>query len=225
MSVITEFTIPADAFALDTTFEAVPQATFEVERLATHSREWVMPFLWATHDDMGAVEDALRSDPSVDELDMIGQTGNIGQFKAEWNEDFQGLIDEIVDQHGIMQEAEAGGGTWYLKLKFIDQDAVSEFQAFFREQGYNFELQRRYDSATAKEREYDLSPQQREVLVTGQDMGYFEVPREAQIGDLADELGISTNAVSQRLRRATKNLTRNTLTVGTADERVRDDTG
>lgn len=43
--------------------------------------------------------------------------------------------------------------------------------------------------------------------------GYFSVPRDAQIGDLADELGVSTNAVSQRLRRAMENLTRNTLAV------------
>ncbi|WP_135536372.1 helix-turn-helix domain-containing protein [Halostella pelagica] len=213
MSVITEFTIPADAFALHQTFEEIPDLMIEFERLATHSREWIMPFLWASDADIDTVERALRADPSIENLQRIGHDRNIGQFTVEWDEEFQQLIDQIVDQHGIMQEAEATNGSWFLKLKFVERDAVQEFQEFFAERGYNFELQRLYEGTAPKEREYDLTPEQHEVLVTALEMGYFAIPRDAQIGDLADELDISTNAVSQRLRRATRNLTRNTLTM------------
>lgn len=139
MSVITEFTIPAEAFALQRTFEVVPDVTIEVERLATHSREWIMPFLWATSDDIDSVADALRADPSVDTVQQVDSDGSVGQFKIEWIEDFQTLIDDIVDQHGIMQEAEAKDGMWYLKLKFVDQDTVSEFQNYFHGRAYEFE--------------------------------------------------------------------------------------
>ncbi|WP_136718487.1 helix-turn-helix domain-containing protein [Halorientalis salina] len=217
MSVITEFTIPADAFALQRTFEAVPDVTIEIERLATHSREWIMPFLWATSDDLDSVERALRSDPSIDELEAIGADGSIGQFKVQWVEDFQTLIDQIVNQHAIIQEAEAAHGVWSLKLKFVDQDAVSEFQTYFHEREYQFELQRLYEATAPKEREYELSHEQYEVLVTALELGYFSIPRDAQIGDLANELGISTDAVSQRLRRAMTNLTSNTLTISTPE--------
>lgn len=218
VSVITEFTIPAEAFALRRTFEAVPDVTIEIERLATHSREWIMPFLWATDDDVEEVEQALRADPSIEELQQIGIDGNVGQFKVEWNEDFQELIDQIVDQNGIMQEAEAADGLWHLKLKFVDRDAVGEFQTYFHEREHEFELQRLYEATAPKEREYDLTSEQREVLLAALEHGYFSVPRETQIGDLADELGISTTAVSQRLRRATRNLAQNTLTISTPDE-------
>lgn len=218
MSIITEFTIPAEAFALQQTFEAIPDLTIEIERLATHSREWVMPFLWATNDNIDEVRNALQNDPSIDELKQIDSNStNIGQFNVEWTEDFQQLIDQIVDQHGIMQEAEATNGIWYLKLKFVDQNAVNEFQTYFHERGYDFKLQRLYDGTAPKEREYDLTPEQHEVLVTALEQGYFSVPRKAQISDLADELGVSTNAISQRLRRATRNLTKNTLTVSVPD--------
>lgn len=60
-------------------------------------------------------------------------------------------------------------------------------------------------------REYNLMAEQREVLITAEEKGYFSVPRDAQIEDIAAELDISPNAVSERLRRATGNLTRNTL--------------
>lgn len=212
MSIIAEFTVPAEAFALEDTFERTSDAAIEVERLATHSREWVMPFLWVTGNDIGTVQRALRDDPSVAELQAMDTDGAVGQFNIEWSDDVQQVVDQIVDQHGIIQEAEATDGVWYLKLKFIDQKALGEFRSYFDEQGYAFELQSLYEGTAPKEREYDLTTEQREALVTALEMGYFAVPRDAQIEELADELGISTNAVSQRLRRATENLTRNTLT-------------
>ncbi|ELY56067.1 bacterio-opsin activator HTH domain-containing protein [Natronococcus amylolyticus DSM 10524] len=215
MSVVAEFTIPADAFALEHTFETAPDATVEIERLATHSREWVMPFLWVTSDDLEVVERALEADPDVEEVRTLNVTDDIGYFNVRWSEEVQQLIDEVVDQHGIVQEAEAKDGRWYLKLKFVSESVLEEFQAYFRRQNRTFELQRLYRGIEPKERRYDLTPEQREVLTTAQEMGYFEVPRETQIEELAAELDISTNSVSQRLRRATDNLVRNTLTVST----------
>jgi len=218
VSVITEFTIPAEAFALQETFERYPDATVEVERLATHSREWIMPFLWVSDSEMEAVERALRADPSIDEFERIALEGNTGQFKIGWNESLQQFIDQIIDKLGIVQEAKATNGTWYLRLKFVDREAVRNFQEDLHARSYDFELQRIYDGTISREREYDLTPEQHEALVTALQNGYFTVPREAQIGDLAAELGISTNAVSQRLRRATRNLTKNALTIAEPEE-------
>lgn len=212
MSVITEFTVPAEAFALERTFEAVPEVTVEIERLATHSREWVMPFVWVTGEGVEAFGDALAEDPDVDSMRAI-DVDDVGYFNVHWNEDVQQLVDEIVDQHGIMKEAEAERGTWYLKIQFVDQEALEEFQTYFHERGYSFELQRLYNGGPPREREFDLTHEQQEALVTAFEMGYFSIPRETQIDALASELGISTNAVSERLRRATGNLTRNTLTI------------
>lgn len=217
MTVITEFTIPAEAFVLDRTLSEVPDATFEIERHATHSREWIMPFLWTTGEPADTIEDALRDDPTVDAVTQVGNVDTIGQFTVEWEASFQDLIDDIVDRQGIIQEAKAANGLWYLKLKFLNRDAVREFQSYFAEQDYPFELERLYDGTARKQREYDLTPEQRAALVTALEMGYFDVPRETQIGALAAELGVSTSAVSQRLRRATRNLTENTLTHGPPD--------
>lgn len=223
MSVIAEFTVPAEAFALHATFEAVPDTTVEIERLATHSREWVMPFLWVSSSDLDAAERALRDDPSIEALEVVDTDGRVREFNVEWNEDVQGLVDEVVDQHAIVQEAEAANGTWHLKLKFLDQDAVREFQSYFRERNQEFELERLHEGSPPKERDYDLTPEQREVLLTALKRGYFAVPRAAQSSDLAAELDISTNAVSQRLRRATRNLVRSTLTVAPPGELTDDE--
>lgn len=218
MSVITEFSIPAGAFALERTFEEVPDAKIEIERLATHSREWVMPFLWLTGADLEAAESALERDPSIEELTRIDVEDDVAYFNVTWSEDVQALVDQVINKHGIIQEAQATNGCWHLKLQFVDHETLKEFQEYFREQEYSLELDRLYDGTAPKEREYDVTQPQREALVTALEMGYFEVPRNAKIDDLARELDISSNAVSQRLRRASANLTRNVLTVSPPDE-------
>ena len=53
-----------------------------------------------------------------------------------------------------------------------------------------------------------LSPKQREALVVARDRGYFEVPRRATLSDLAAELGVSQQAISERLRRGTNKVMR-----------------
>jgi predicted DNA binding protein len=42
-------------------------------------------------------------------------------------------------------------------------------------------------------------------------MGYYEVPRRVELEDLAEVLGVSRQAVSERLRRATGALARATV--------------
>lgn len=217
MSVIGEFTVPAEALALRQSFERVPDLEIEIERLATHSREWVMPFLWASADDIVVADDALRADPSIDELEALDTVDDVREYSVVWSPAVQQLVDEMVNRHGIMQEAEAARDTWYLKLKFVDREYLTGFQNHFRHRGYQFELQRLTDGKAPKQRAYDLTPEQREVLVLALERGYFSVPRETQSQVLAEELGISANACSQRLRRAMANLTANTLTIAAYD--------
>lgn len=47
-----------------------------------------------------------------------------------------------------------------------------------------------------------LTEKQRETVLLALKMGYYSTPREATIGDIADRIGVSESAISQRLRRA-----------------------
>jgi predicted DNA binding protein len=44
-----------------------------------------------------------------------------------------------------------------------------------------------------------LTEKQREAVRTAVEMGYYESPRDASLGDLADKLGVTRSALSQRL--------------------------
>lgn len=47
-----------------------------------------------------------------------------------------------------------------------------------------------------------LTDSQWETLMTAYRMGYFEVPRNASLEDVADELGVTHQSTSERMRRA-----------------------
>lgn len=213
MSVTTELSIPATDFAFGEAFATTPDLTIEVDRLASHSREWVMPFCWVGGLEPDAVESALGSDPAVAAVAVVDADADVSFVAVEWAEEIQRFVDAVIDGTGLIQEARAVDGTWYFTLKFVERDALAGFQTEFDEWGYEYTLRRLYEDSPPIDREYGLSPGQREALVTALELGYFAVPRDVGIEGLADALGVSSNAVSERLRRATAALTANTLAV------------
>jgi predicted DNA binding protein len=52
----------------------------------------------------------------------------------------------------------------------------------------------------------DLSPRQREALVTAFEAGYYEIPREATTEDLGEALGVDRRTAEEHLRRAENKL-------------------
>jgi predicted DNA binding protein len=48
----------------------------------------------------------------------------------------------------------------------------------------------------------DLTARQREALATARDVGYYEVPREGSVADVADALGCAPSTASNHLRKA-----------------------
>ena len=52
----------------------------------------------------------------------------------------------------------------------------------------------------------DVTDPQREALKLAYEYGYFNTPREATLAEIAEELGISQQALGSRLRRANRRL-------------------
>lgn len=213
MSIVAHFSVPADALALDRALSAVPEMRLEVERLATHSREWVMPFTWATGDDFEAFESALAEDPTVREWSVAENFDETRLYQIQWVETVAELVDEIVDQHGTILEASATGREWSLKVRFTDQSQVERFQSYFEERGVSFSVRRLTHPSTPRQAAFGLTDEQRETLVAAQKEGYYRIPREISVADLAEQFGISSNSISQRLRRGCDALIRSTLIV------------
>lgn len=67
---------------------------------------------------------------------------------------------------------------------------------------------------TGSDKRFDLSQEQREELILGLWRGYFDAPSRVGLNELADERDISRQAVSNRIRRGTKQVLRETIING-----------
>lgn len=214
MSVIGDFTVPSEAFALEGALGTVPEMTVEADRLASHSPREVFPFLWATGGDVERFRESLEDDPTVTDVDIADESDDAVLYRLEWSEDFCDLVHDMVDHHAAITEARARDEQWHLRLRFADESMVSEFQTHFRESGRHFEVRHLSQSAEPRQRTHGLTAEQHDTLVAAVEGGYYRVPRTISAAELSDRLGVSANAVSQRLRRGTEALVRNALKVG-----------
>lgn len=217
MSVVAEFTVPAEGFVLGEALAAAPDVTVEFERVVTHSREWVMPFLWARGEDLPAFDAALDEDPTVVEATVTDKSDGTVIYKVIWSEDVQELVDAVFDREGTLLEAVGADGVWHLRLRFASQDQLADLESYFETAAPEFSLQRIATDEHPAADSDTVTPGQRELLLTALRAGYFEVPRRVTTGDLANELDISDSAVSQRLRRAVGDLVRDTVDTDVTD--------
>lgn len=82
------------------------------------------------------------------------------------------------------------------------------------ENDLSMDLTRLYHpSSSTSESPPTLTETQRETVLAGLRSGYYEIPRETKPSELAEEFGISQQALSKRFRRAHRALAENALTV------------
>lgn len=222
MGVFAEFHVPSEVFVLGGSLPNLPDTVVEIERVVA-SGALLTPYFWVTTDNLAAFEALVAEDPSIEDLHRVDDFEGRTLYRATWTANVEPLRFAYSEVDAAITEATGTGDTWELRIRFEDQNELSVFRDFCEEEGVEYDLRRRYEAArVGKGAEYGLTPKQNEAATTAWEMGYFDSPRTASLADVADELGISTQAVSDRLRRAQRNLLAETLTVAspsTADAR------
>lgn len=108
----------------------------------------------------------------------------------------------IVDNEGVVVEATGTAGGWDARLFFPDREQLAAFYDRCRTIGLELSVRSMTDAVPPGEREdYGLTPEQRDALRWAADAGYFDVPRDTSLVELAGRHGLSDQALSERLRR------------------------
>jgi predicted DNA binding protein len=211
MSVLTAFTVPSNDFLLGWTLDCTPEMRIEIERVAVEE-ENVTPYFWAADGDFEACEAALDDDPTVERSVTVEDHGDQRLYRVAWKRKAKGIVYAVSEVDATILQAASDDTDWSVELLFPDDEAVSAFQDYAATHDLSFELRWLHDSAHPEAfGRYEVTDEQREALVTAYRNGYFEVPGEVSLGELADELDISKNAASARLHRGYANLVENTL--------------
>lgn len=215
---IATFHLELGAVALEQAFDAVPEMTVEAERTAADSVQWTMPCVWVAADDFDATDEALAADPSVDAIVETNEFGDEKYYHLAWDDEVNERITSYVDHEGSILQADATDDGWELEIRFVTREQFDEFRTALREQGCDFELLNIYEPGSPRQTMGDVTPTQRDALVTAVELGYYKVPREISTRELADELDISHQSVSELLHRGTENLVTSSLTTTAAGE-------
>lgn len=211
MVLIAEFSFPSDAFALSDALEQFPDVVVEAGRIAAHSPSATLPVLWASEGDLEGFLAALPEDPSVEEVQASVEFDEEVLLHLVWTDPVREFVEEMIDHKGTVLEASATDGRWRVRLRFVTRAQFEEFREYYDEDETAFHLEQLFEPERPRQEAGDVTPEQHAALVTAAESGYFDVPRSVSIQELADELDVSHQAVSERLRRGTANLVGGTL--------------
>ncbi|ELY56937.1 helix-turn-helix domain-containing protein [Natronococcus jeotgali] len=218
MSVMGEFTVRASDFALYRALSTAPEMIVEIERLVVTAEDRIMPYFWVTGD-RDRIEAALEGDPSATRVERVDEADGAVLYRAAWTRNVEAMVYAYAEIGATILEATGTDDRWELTMRFDDENTVSEFHEYCRENDVAFELEKLYEqSQPMAGARYGLTSPQREALVTAYEAGFFDVPQRTTMTDLAERLGITQQALSKRLHHAHKNLIGNALTVGQVGE-------
>ena len=177
-----------------------------------------MPFVRVTHGEVNGLTEILETDASVAEVELFGKTDDERFYRLVWNETAE-IVGYMVNEcAATVQEATASDGEWHLRALFPDRDGLSAMNEYAQENGVDLDMKKIYGTDDFEMARYNLTELQYEALAAAAEQGYYEVPRETDSEELAAELNISHQALSERLRRATKSLVVSALAIEGEDE-------
>lgn len=210
-TVIVEFRVEGDQFTLGRVLAAPPDTYIELERIIP-SGPAIVPYVWARGTDLSRFERRARAHERVADFVTLDRIDDWALYRIEWTDPTESLLSGIDAAGGAVLEARRDD-EWLFRLRFPDHDALSSFYSYCREQEISIDIARSY---TASERSdvggrFDLSRPQREALVLALREGYFDTPSRVSLADLATEFDISEQALSNRIRRGTKNVLQQAL--------------
>ena len=217
MTVIANVRLSGSDFALGRAFQPVPDVTLSVESIVPISSA-VLPYFWVEGDGADAIIELLREIEYVEHAAVVAEMEAKQLLEIEWGDSPGDLIPILLETGAIVLEASMTADEWTFRLRFREYEDLSAFSRRCREADISVQLQQLYSpSGTAEVPQCDLTTEQREVLTTALEHGYFEVPRNVTLDELGGLLGISDSAASQRLRRGLATLLDATLRETTTD--------
>lgn len=198
---IAEFHV--DSPILRTALEAVPDAVATFEEQYAHGGAISFLF-WVETPDDEAFESALAGDPTVADPVTLVETADRRLYRVTLTE--RGLESSTYSLKSeldiVVLDATGTSEGWSVRMRFPDQAAIAAYDEACREQGLGVEIRTKYsEDETDCRAKAQLTAPQREALDAAFDGGYFEVPRDASLQEIADELDVSRQATSERIRR------------------------
>ena len=206
MSVIVEFSIPAEEFILGKALQQTSGLSVELEKMIPTSGASI-PYFWVIGEERDEFDAILEQEPELKNFETIDEIDGRRLYRTEWDSAVDTFVQAIVEYDIVLLEAGGDVDVWEFQLRFPDSQELSAFHTHCDEHGIALTINSVYNPVEpAAVNTRGLTESQLELVERLYDAGYFDVPRKVTLAEVADELDISDQAVNERLRRGLQNL-------------------
>ncbi|APW99257.1 bacterio-opsin activator [Halobiforma lacisalsi AJ5] len=185
------------------TLRRTPDVTVEPEYwTAVDGRTLV--FLTVRGTAFSEFEAALETDPTVADPVLLDRHSEGCVYRVAVAEGTVTFVDRAAEVGAHLLELSScrDGDGWCGQFRFPSRDDLVAFNADCDERGVSVTVDYLRVSDDGDDGVVALTEKQQDLLLTAYEEGYFDVPRGISQDELADRIGVSKSAVSQRLRRA-----------------------
>ncbi|MGQ5516890.1 helix-turn-helix domain-containing protein [Halococcus saccharolyticus] len=207
-------TFRLDAPLLRQTVQRVRDTTVEVEQELAVDDTGTLLTIRARGTALDEFEDALAADETVRSVERLGvEAADERRYQLEIPREHS-LYWEWATESAVLLAATRRPNDWEVRMCLPDRAALAELRECCRDRGWGFSLTQLKKASTSGERardRYGATSKQRDLLTAAVNRGYFAIPREVSLAELAAEFDISDQAASERLRRGLANHLDNSL--------------
>lgn len=210
MNAIAEYRVAARDFVLGRAVD--PGTSVEIERLIGEG-DAAVKYFWVEGGSSTTFGRSLSADTPLVDLELLDEVGSKALFRCRCALDGDSLVRALTANDVTVLYGGGDDSEWRFRLGFPDRGTLSSFQdALVGSDGPALTLDGVYNQVEATTSfDSGLTDRQRETILTAYEEGYFDIPRKITLVDLAGLMGVSDQAVSERMRRGEAKLIRTHL--------------
>lgn len=153
----------------------------------------------------------LADDPTVSAIDDLWQTDDRHFYRVEWSYESHCRLSLLLQSQGLLLRSQGIDSQWRFDLLYPDRESLRQANECCKQFGLPLTIDTIRSLSSNQRTQYGLTPVQYETLTYAHQQDYFQVPREHTLDELAEQLEIFHQAISERLRRAHATLINVTL--------------
>jgi len=202
-----EFSFSQSDLILTPTLLACPALSFRYDVQSWSGTDAEELFVTVSGAEFGDLDDALADDPTVAAVQLVAAFETERLYRVTASPTATQLMPLFTGIDAVVREIRGTNDSWSVRAHVASRSVLSALTDRCRGVDVSMTVVRLARLGSVDEADsVVLSGQQRELLQTAIEKGYFETPRGISQNDLANMFGVSPSAISQRLRTATGKL-------------------
>lgn len=209
MTSIVNLEISSEGTGLAELLESVPSLACEAETgVVSNGYD-----LWLSGAPREEIEAGLTEASTIEDHALVNGSEEQWLYNVTFAPETIDVFEVVLEEGGTVLDASATGRSWTLDIRVRERSDASSIYTRLEDHDLEPTVIRLYDTGNETNSQSGLTQNQYETLVAAINHGYFEIPRDVSMQELSEELGVSHQALSERLRRAYRSLVTSELDV------------